>query len=129
MAGSPSPASLYARHVKFVSVSKLTDSMTSVAPFSSGSRCQPRSHLKPDIFGRPGSKTKQVMDNGCFFTTCCGSYDIEAGPGLSVEMYRVLRDVTRDWYLLGYNPINVTRIEYYTSRWMISIAYIHTCTR
>jgi len=27
-----------------------------------------------------------VMDNACFFTTCRGSYVIDAGPGLSAEM-------------------------------------------
>ena len=77
--------------MKFASVSKLTDSMKSVASFSSGSRCQPRSHLKPNTLGRPGSKTKQVMDNACFFTTCRGSYVIDAGPGLSAEMFQGMK--------------------------------------
>lgn len=108
VAGSPSPASLKARHVKFASVSKLTDSMKSVASFSSGSRYQPRSHLKPDTLGRPGSKTKQVMDNACFFITCRGSYVIEAGPGLSAEMFRGCRGEREKLIIRAkYNPINV----------------------
>lgn len=70
--------------MKFASVSKLTDSMVRVALFSSGSLWSPRSHLNPATFGRPGSSTKQVIVNGRFFITCWGSYEIEAGPGLSI---------------------------------------------
>lgn len=62
--------------------------MVRVALFSSGSLWSPRSHLNPATFGRPGSSTKQVMVNGRFFITCWGSYEIEAGPGLSVTYER-----------------------------------------
>lgn len=59
--------------------------MVRVALFSSGSLWRPRNHLKPTTFGRPGSSTKHVIVNGRFFITCWGSYEIEAGPGLSID--------------------------------------------